>query len=164
MVRRKATSTNGESRMTTYVRRLVAAIGFTAGIASVATVASAAPVTGALAIKNAVPANVEPVQWRRGWGGGYRRGWGWGGAAAGFVAGAVIGSALASPYSYGYAPYYPPGPYYVAPPAPVYYGPPPVYGAPVVEDDVSYCSQRFKSYDPRSGTYLGYDGIRHPCP
>ena len=81
------------------------------------------------------------------------------------MAGAVIGSALASPYSYGYATYYPPGPYYVAPPAPVYYGPPAaVYGAPVVEDDASYCSQRFKSYDPRSGTYLGYDGIRHPCP
>ncbi len=27
-----------------------------------------------------------------------------------------------------------------------------------------YCSQRFKSYDPSSGTYLGYDGQRHPCP
>lgn len=29
---------------------------------------------------------------------------------------------------------------------------------------VSYCINRFKSYDPASGTYLGYDGIRHPCP
>ncbi len=29
---------------------------------------------------------------------------------------------------------------------------------------VSYCSQRFRSYDPRSGTYLGYDGLRHSCP
>jgi hypothetical protein len=29
---------------------------------------------------------------------------------------------------------------------------------------VAYCSQRFRSYDPRSGTYLGYDGYRHPCP
>jgi hypothetical protein len=29
---------------------------------------------------------------------------------------------------------------------------------------VAYCSQRFKSYDPASGTYLGYDGLRHPCP
>lgn len=28
---------------------------------------------------------------------------------------------------------------------------------------VSYCMNRFKSYDPASGTYLGYDGIRHPC-
>lgn len=27
-----------------------------------------------------------------------------------------------------------------------------------------YCMQRFKSYDPQSGTYLGYDGQRHPCP
>lgn len=29
---------------------------------------------------------------------------------------------------------------------------------------VGYCSQRFRSYDPASGTYLGYDGYRHPCP
>lgn len=29
---------------------------------------------------------------------------------------------------------------------------------------VSYCSQRFRSYDPASGTYLGYDGYRHSCP
>ena len=28
----------------------------------------------------------------------------------------------------------------------------------------AYCSQRFGSYDPRTGTYLGYDGNRHPCP
>jgi hypothetical protein len=26
-----------------------------------------------------------------------------------------------------------------------------------------YCAQRFRSYDPASGTYLGYDGRRHPC-
>lgn len=35
--------------------------------------------------------------------------------------------------------------------------------AQALEND-AYCSQRFKSYDPRSGTYLGYDGERHPCP
>jgi len=29
---------------------------------------------------------------------------------------------------------------------------------------VAYCSRRFRSYDPASGTYLGYDGYRHPCP
>ena len=28
----------------------------------------------------------------------------------------------------------------------------------------SYCAQRYRSYDPGSGTYLGYDGQRHPCP
>jgi len=31
-------------------------------------------------------------------------------------------------------------------------------------DTVSYCMNRFKSYDPASGTYLCYDGNRHPCP
>ena len=25
------------------------------------------------------------------------------------------------------------------------------------------CSQRYRSFDPASGTYLGYDGQRHPC-
>lgn len=29
---------------------------------------------------------------------------------------------------------------------------------------VAYCMRRFRSYDPASGTYLGYDGYRHPCP
>ncbi len=28
----------------------------------------------------------------------------------------------------------------------------------------AYCAQRFRSYDPASGTYLGTDGYRHPCP
>jgi hypothetical protein len=27
----------------------------------------------------------------------------------------------------------------------------------------SSCTQRYRSYDPESGTYLGYDGNRHPC-
>lgn len=29
--------------------------------------------------------------------------------------------------------------------------------------DSSYCAGRYRSYDPASGTYLGYDGRRHPC-
>jgi BA14K-like protein len=32
-----------------------------------------------------------------------------------------------------------------------------------VGGDASYCAQRYRSYDPASGTYLGYDGQRHPC-
>jgi hypothetical protein len=28
----------------------------------------------------------------------------------------------------------------------------------------AYCEQKYKSYDPASGTYLGHDGERHPCP
>jgi hypothetical protein len=40
--------------------------------------------------------------------------------------------------------------------------------APVVVDqamggDAAYCAQRYRSYDPASGTYLGFDGLRHPC-
>jgi BA14K-like protein len=90
----------------------------------------------------AFPTNAS-AQWHRGWHGG-----GWGYYGGGFAAGAILGGLLAAPYYYG------PGPYY---PAPGYYGPPP-------GDAVAYCMQRFKSYDPRSGTYLGYDGYRHPCP
>jgi hypothetical protein len=30
--------------------------------------------------------------------------------------------------------------------------------------EVAHCQQRFRSYDPASGTYLGYDGLRRPCP
>ncbi len=144
--------------MTDQMKRLVAAMVLAAGIGSAATAASAAPVADALAIRNAVPAQVESVQWRRGWGGGggWRRGGGWGGVGAGFVAGAILGGALASPY-YGYGPY-------AAPPPPVYYGPPaPAYGPPVADAE-AYCMQRFRSYDPATGTYLGYDGVRHPCP
>jgi hypothetical protein len=43
------------------------------------------------------------------------------------------------------------------------------YGAVETEaapagDSVSYCVQRFRSYDRQSGTYLGNDGQRHSCP
>lgn len=29
---------------------------------------------------------------------------------------------------------------------------------------IRYCMHRFRSYDPVSMTYLGFDGFRHPCP
>jgi hypothetical protein len=29
--------------------------------------------------------------------------------------------------------------------------------------DASSCAQRYRSYDPGSATFLGYDGQRHPC-
>jgi len=98
-------------------------------------------------------------------GGGYRRpGGGGGGFIPGAIAGAVIGGAIASaPYGYygapGYA--YPPGYYDDG-----YYDQGPVVVAPVPEGDdaVAWCMQTYRSYDPRSGTYLGYDGYRHPCP
>jgi len=143
--------------MTNSSRILAAALLCAVSIPSLASVASAMPVADGMALRNAAPAAVETVQWRRGWRGG--GGWGWRGAGAGFIAGAIIGGALAAPY-YGYGYGYP-GPYYAEPP--VVYGAP-VYGAPVAGDAVAYCMQRFRSYDPGSGTYLGYDGLRHPCP
>ncbi|MGC1937381.1 MAG: BA14K family protein, partial [Pseudolabrys sp.] len=95
-------------------------------------------------------------------------GWGLGG---GLAAGAIIGGALAAPYYYGG--YYGGGPYYAAP----YYANPyyasPEYGVEpgYYEEsyggsggDVNYCMRRYRSYDPRSGTFMGNDGRRHPCP
>jgi len=97
----------------------------------------------------AAPTLVSPAS-ARGWGHG---GWGgWGAGAAGFAAGALVGGALASrPYGYGYYDY---DPGYVA------VAPAPAPGG----DAVGYCMQRYRSYDPGSGTFLGYDGVRHPCP
>jgi len=95
-----------------------------------------------------------------GWrGGGWRRGAGWGGAAAGFAAGALIGSAAAAPYGYGYG--YGPYAYDNG-----YYGDDAYAAEPATTDDGGdqYCAQRYRSYDPSSGTFLGYDGMRHPCP
>ena len=90
---------------------------------------------------------------------GYRRhGYGVGAGLANLAAGAVIGGAIASqPYGYGYG--YDTG--YDAD-----YDAGQVYTAPIPAggDDEGYCAQRYKSYDPASGTYLGYDGLRHPCP
>jgi hypothetical protein len=104
---------------------------------------------------------VTEVQWRRGWRGGYGyrggyRGRYYGpgiGLGIGLATGALIGGALASPYyAQGYY-----GSGYYAPAPRVYYGAP-------VGGGVAYCMRRFKSYDPASGTYLGYDGMRHACP
>jgi hypothetical protein len=147
------------------LRKLAAALLCSAGIALAATPASAMPVTAAL--KNAAPGATETVRWG-GWHGGWRGGgWGWG--LGGFAAGAIIGSAIASPYYYGgYYPYgggyYYPAYGYPPPPAP-YYGGGPAYGGPAGPGgDASYCAQKYRSYDPATGTFLGFDGQRHPCP
>jgi hypothetical protein len=111
-------------------------------------------------LQNAAAPSIEAVQWRRGWRG--RGGGGWG---PGIVAGAIVGGAIAAtqPWNYGYYDGYGYGPGYGY--APGYYAPGPGYatGDSGGNDD-AYCSQRFRSYDPSSGTYMGYDGQRHPCP
>jgi hypothetical protein len=136
--------------------------------------------SGAMALATPTPASAQ--RWHHG-------GWGWGApvaaGVAGLATGAVIGGALASGgyyapgyYGYGYGPdYYGPGYAYDYPA----YGASPAYGAyaydwgsPAVGstttvvrrggDSTASCMARFKSYDPASGTYMGYDGVRHPCP
>jgi hypothetical protein len=98
-----------------------------------------------------------------GGGAGYRGGYAHrgGGFVPGVVAGAVVGGALASSAYYGGPGYYAPG-YYddQYDDGPVAVAPGPVGG----DDGVAYCMQTYRSYDPQSGTYLGYDGQRHPCP
>ena len=116
---------------------------------------NAAPLSAPMGLTNSVASPVEAVQWRRGyrggWRGGYRRGWGPGiGIGAGLAAGAIIGGALAAPY-YGPGYAYSPGYVEVEPAVPAGYA-------------TAYCMQRYRSYDPASGTFLGYDGLRHPCP
>ena len=107
----------------------------------------------ALAVVATTLVAVAPAdaQWR---GRHHHRGYSNGGAAlGGLAAGAILGGIIASqqrPYYGSYGPY---GGYGAAP---GYYG-----GG---GDADAYCFSRFKSYDPRSGTYLGYDGRRHPCP
>ena len=86
----------------------------------------------------------------------------------GFGYGLAAGALLGGAYGYGYGPYYGYDDYgyddYT-------YG----YGGDYSDDAYAaapeyaevgpgYCAQRYKSYDPASGTYLGYDGVRHPCP
>jgi hypothetical protein len=37
-------------------------------------------------------------------------------------------------------------------------------GGPMDQGANASCQARFRSYDPATGTYLGFDGIRHSCP
>jgi hypothetical protein len=145
------------------MRTLAATAFVAAGMVATAGAASAMPLAGGLALHNAAPSTVETVRFvGRGFGGRGFGGRGFGGGA-GFVAGALLGGALLAPRYYAPGPYYyGPGPYYA--PDPYYADPGPYYADPAGGDPVAYCLQRFKSYDPRSGTYLGFDGLRHPCP
>jgi hypothetical protein len=71
----------------------------------------------------------------------------------GLAAGALLGSALSGGYGPGYY-----GNGYYGNGAGYYGNNAAGYG----NDDVA-CAQKYRSYDPASGTYLGYDGYRHEC-
>jgi hypothetical protein len=142
--------------------KILAAALMVAGAPWLVAPSAAAPISAPLGLHDAGTAPVETVQFRRGWRGGYRGG-GYAGAGLGLAAGALIGGAIVGatrPYGYGYSGY-----------DPDYYGYAPGYDPGYVAvspygggSEVAYCQQRFRSYDPGSGTYLGFDGLRHPCP
>ncbi|MBY3594691.1 BA14K family protein [Rhizobium bangladeshense] len=108
------------------------------------------------------------------------------GGAVGLATGLIVGSAIANANN---GPVYD-EPRYIDPPyEPDYYEAAPVYRAPrrvYVEEPryverpryyaparatvepwtpqwERYCSYRYRSFDPRSGTYIGYDGRSHFC-
>lgn len=120
--------------------------------------ASAAPAAAGLSSLAAPDRQlIEQVQWRgrgyyygRGYYGGpryygYRRNNG-AAVAAGVIGGLALGAAIAGAAS--------------APPPPVAYAPAPVYGG---GDWIAYCSSKYRSFNPATGLYLGYDGQYHPC-
>ncbi len=79
--------------------------------------------------------------------------------ALGFGVGTLFGNATARPRYY-------PGPVYVAPPPPpVYVQPAPVYYElePWTPDWYAYCGSKYRSFDARSGTFIGHDGYRRMC-
>ena len=95
--------------------------------------------TGAFVAGSVSPAFAQRGR-GRGWGG---RGGGWGrgrgngvGAAVGIgVGAAIIGGAIAASAAEQQR-----------------------------REAVSYCMQRYRSYDPNSQTYIGRGGMRYPCP
>jgi hypothetical protein len=107
--------------------------------------ASAAPVNPAPPSVDRANGNVVNVGWRgHGW---HRHGWhghhrhGWYGRRHGYGWGPVIGGLAAGA----------------------------IVGSAIASSHAqasanAYCEQKYRSYDPASGTYLGYDGERHPCP
>lgn len=89
---------------------------------------------------------------------GPRWGWGWGpGAVAAGVIGGTVAAATSPLWAPGYYDYYPGyayGSVYAAPAPPI----------AMQGSDVAYCEAHFRSYNPATGMYLGYDGLHHPCP
>jgi hypothetical protein len=81
------------------------------------------------------------------------RGHAWGAGLIGFGVGAIVGSALTPREVYVVPP----------PPPPAYYGPV-SYGPPPWSPDwYDYCSSRYRSFDPRTGYFMGYDGVPRFC-
>jgi BA14K-like protein len=134
-----------------------------------ATAATAGPAAIDAGLTSAGQTAIERVQW---WGPGYYYGPGpyygfgpyyygpgpyfYGPAAVGAAVGGLVGGAVAGAAGAVAGAAAPPAA--VAPGVAVAAAP----GEPVIDE--AYCRRRYRSYDVRSGTFLGSDGVRHPCP
>jgi hypothetical protein len=122
--------------------------------------AAALALTACTVLASAAPASAAPWGWRHG-GYGYGRGYGWGpGAIAAGIVGGAFAAATSPLWAPGYSGYYDYSPGYAYGPSYGYVAAP----AMVAGDSVAYCQQRFRSYNPSTGMYLGFDGQYHPCP
>lgn len=87
--------------------------------------------------------------------------------AVGFGVGTLFGSAISTPrYVMPPPVYLAPEPVYVMPPPTVVYQSAPVYyvtPAPWTVEWYSFCESRYRSFDPRDGSYVGVDGRRYMC-
>ena len=85
------------------------------------------------------------------------------GGALGLATGLIIGGAIASQPRYVERDVYVDPGYYPAP-RPVYRRQVvvPTY-EPWTQSWYRYCSQRYRSFNPRTGTFVGYDGLEHFC-
>jgi len=109
--------------------------------------------------------NWQGGNWQGGnrWAGGdydrrYRRG-------GGFWPGVAVGAAIGGSYAYYGSPgYYDSGYYDDGYYNNSYYDDSAAVAVAPEGGDAASCAQTYRSYDPASGTYLGYDGQRHPCP
>ena len=87
------------------------------------------------------------------------------GGALGLATGVIIGGALASQPRYSEPRYVEPD-YYPEPEPRVIYRRQPVYAPsyePWTQGWYDYCSRRYRSFNPQSGTFVGYDGREHFC-
>lgn len=109
---------------------------------------AAAAMIGLIALTFAAPA--EAGRYYRGGGGG---GSALGAGLIGFGIGAIIGSALTPREVYVAPPPPPPPGYY-----PASYGPP-----PWSPEWYEYCTYRYRSFNPNTGYFMGYDGIARFC-
>lgn len=100
--------------------------------------ASAAPLMLATPASKATSLPLENVQYRYR-GGGYRGGYHHGGGAG--VAGAVIGGLVIGGLIAGAA-----------------------AANQRANEQAAWCAQRYRSYDPATGTFLARNGVRYSCP